>query len=141
MYTIDFLNYMKKIWMSVTTTATKSPTCYGNKSIERVISDGPNGVCRPLHAVPLHKVLDQPSYLQNIVSPPSLIFFTSRRLRCLKLLTVIIILFPAISSTLLFHTKTRCRACVRTDITCSHAHDLEASGFSTFWLRRNCNSH
>ena len=37
-----------------------------------------------------------------------------------------------------FRTKAGCCAYVRNDITCSRAHDLESSEFSTIWLRLQC---
>ena len=39
-----------------------------------------------------------------------------------------------------FKFKTGCCAYVRNDITCSCAHNLESSEFSTIWLRLQCHS-
>ncbi|MPC47585.1 hypothetical protein E2C01_041335 [Portunus trituberculatus] len=39
-----------------------------------------------------------------------------------------------------FRSKARCFVYVRNDLTCSHAHALESSEFSTIWLRLNSHS-
>ena len=39
-----------------------------------------------------------------------------------------------------FHSKAGCCVYVRNDITCSRAHNLDSSEFSTIWLRLNCHS-
>ena len=39
-----------------------------------------------------------------------------------------------------FQSKAGCCAYVRNDITCSRAHDLDSSEFSTIWLRLHCHS-
>ena len=40
-----------------------------------------------------------------------------------------------------FQAKAGCCVYVRNDITCSRAHNLESSKFSTIWLRLQCHSH
>ena len=39
-----------------------------------------------------------------------------------------------------FHSKAGCCVYVRNDITCSRAHQLDSSEFSTIWLKVNCHS-
>ena len=90
----------------------------------------------PLITSATFAVFDLIFNLQNNTAPPrNLNFFSSLKHRCLRQLTVTPFSVPSYFLYSHFRSKAGCCVYVRNDITCSRAHALESSKFSTIWLR------